>query len=644
MIHAFLGKRAFSKWLIFLIDQVIVCWSLTFSLFIVMNFRFTEILRGYFFVYFGIYMLLTTIVFIRMRIPNGIIRYSNIEDIYRIFLALLLTSIVYWIIIESVVTPYFHAEWRRFDLAVILNFFISSSLLIVLRIYVKYFYAVFKINPEKQKEAILIYGSSEVSILIKEAIEAQQEKKFEILGFIDDDKNRAGKCIQQKKVYHSSYLPLLKDKHKACILLITNDFINENVTQKLFQQCIDVGIKVSVLPPSDQWLYGKLSLSQLRELNINDLLQREPIILQKNNILKEVTGKRVLVTGAAGSIGSEIVRQLINYNPETIILCDQAESPLHDLQLELCDNFNKTDVVMFMANVQSRKRMLTLFNLYKPQIVFHAAAYKHVPMMENNPIEAVMTNIFGTKNLADLADEFGVEKFIMISTDKAVNPTNVMGASKRIAEIYIQSLNDKPDYLKGLVSKSKTCFITTRFGNVLGSNGSVIPRFKHQIDHGGPITVTHPEITRYFMTIPEAVELVLEAAAMGEGCEIFVFDMGKPIKIVDLAINMIKLAGLEPDKDIKITYTGLRPGEKLYEELLNKEECTIPTHHEKIKIAKIRTYPFLFVQQAIEDLWALKEQGDDYELVRTMKTIIPEFRSNNSVFEKLDDCVKEKVT
>jgi len=632
-----LGKRAFSKWLIFLIDQTIVCWALSLSLFIVLDFRFSHILRGYFFVYFGIYLSITSLVFIKMRIPNGIIRYSNIEDIYRIFFAVLLSSTMYWGLIQFCVTPYLHGEWHRFNLAVILNFFISSSLLIVLRIYVKYFYSVLKSIPNKNKEVIVIYGTSEYSIILKEALEIQEEKRFDVLGFIDDSNDRAGKYIQRKKVYHTDFLPLLKSKFNVATMLVTNDFISDNDKSILLKKCMDAGIKVSVLPPSEQWLYGKLCLNQLRDLNINDLLQRDPIVLTKTAVKAIVTGKRILITGAAGSIGSEIVRQLTNYNPELIIICDQAESPLHELQLELCDSFKNKNVVVYVANVQSKSRMRNLFSLYLPQIVFHAAAYKHVPMMENNPTEAIRTNVFGTKNVADIAEEFKVEKFIMISTDKAVNPTNVMGASKRIAEIYIQSLKDKPSFDENL--NSKTMFITTRFGNVLGSNGSVIPRFKSQIDKGGPITVTHPEITRYFMTIPEAVELVLDAAAMGEGGEIFVFDMGKPIKIVDLAINMIRLAGLEPYKDINIVYSGLRPGEKLYEELLSNEELTIPTHHEKIRVAKTRNYPYFVIKRMMDDLWHFKAVGDDEKLVSIMKLMIPEFRSNNSIYEKLDNLI-----
>ena len=377
----------------------------------------------------------------------------------------------------------------------------------------------------------------------------------------------------------------------------------------------------------------------MQALRIEDLLQREPIVINNNKISEEVFGRRVLITGAAGSIGSEIVRQVLSFEPEMVILCDQAESFLHDIQLEMQDKFVGAAIHIFIGNIRDYARMQIPFKEYHPHIVFHAAAYKHVPMMENHPSEAVLTNILGTKNIADLAMTFQVEKFVMISTDKAVNPTNVMGSSKRIAEMYVQSLSTPPEFFSSHhlidTEKVKTKFITTRFGNVLGSNGSVIPRFKEQIQKGGPVTVTHPEITRYFMTIPEAVQLVLEAAAMGTGGEIYVFDMGKPVKIADLARKMIRLAGFTPDEDIKISYTGLRPGEKLYEELLNKAELTLPTHHEKIKVARVMT-SHRRVRPEIEALIKMSNYAETDDLVKKMKALVPEYKSKNSRFEKLD--------
>ena len=577
-----------------------------------------------------------------MRIHTGIIRYSNLEDIYKIFSAVLLSSIIYWCVVNFGLKYYLHSEWHKFSLSVLLNFFISSSLLISLRIYVKNFFSSIKTVASDGKEIVLIYGSEESSILLKQALEVQQENKFNVLGFLDDDTDKVNKRIQQKRVFSSADLPALKNRHNVGKLIITGDAVSSTQKKLTIEKCMELGIRVSNIPPSDQWLYGKLSLSQMKDLQINDLLLREPIVLDRENIAHEINNKCILITGAAGSIGSELVRQIIAYKPTLLIMCDQAESPLHELQLEVTDKYQDANVAVFLADIQNINRLRALFSKYQPQIVFHAAAYKHVPLMESNPVEAIMTNVLGTKNLADISVEFNVEKFVMISTDKAVNPTNVMGASKRIAEIYIQSLNsnlniiNNRNYTIPNAVGNSTKFITTRFGNVLGSNGSVIPRFKAQIENGGPVTVTDPEITRFFMTIPEAVDLVMEAASMGRGGEIFVFDMGCPIKICDLAEKMIKLAGLVPDKDIKIVYTGLRPGEKMYEELLNKDEANIPTHHAKIKIAKVVVYPFSQVENVVKSLLLLNRHNNEYDLVRMMKKIVPEFISNNSEFEQLD--------
>src|SRR5690606_917234 len=377
--------------------------------------------------------------------------------------------------------------------------------------------------------------------------------------------------------------------------------------------------------------------NHIQKMRIEDLLEREPIKINNHSIHQQLNGKRVLVTGAAGSIGSEIARQLGRFSPQMIILSDQAETPLHELQLELEESQKNQVYHAFIGDIRDHDRMEALFRTFKPHYVYHAAAYKHVPMMENHPVEAVRTNVMGTRLLARLSVKYGVEKFVMISTDKAVNPTNVMGASKRIAEIYVQTYFNHLIKQQGLLAdKSPTLFITTRFGNVLGSNGSVIPRFKIQIERGGPLTVTHPEITRYFMTIPEACQLVLEAGSMGKGGEIFVFDMGKSVKIVELANKMIKLSGLVPNKDIAIEYSGLRPGEKLYEELLNDLENTLPTHHEKIMIAKTRDYDFELVDKQIDYLIDIAKHQNERTIVLKMKELVPEFKSNNSVYEELD--------
>lgn len=626
-------EKVHSRWLILFIDQFILSWALCMSLLLIHKIDFISLLDLSHLSYIILFHCVAVPVFILMEIHTGIIRYSNTKDMVSIFLALLFSSMIFTLISNLFIVPHFKLEVIWFDTVLLLNFFISSSLLILLRIVVKGLFSYFReLESGEHKEKILIYGSDTSSILLKQALEALQENCCQVMGFIDDDSDKVNKYIEQTKVYHPGSIQVLKLKYGIEKIVLTSDMLSMNSKKNTIEKCVELGIKVLTVPPSTQWLYGKLQFSQLKDLRIEDLLQREPILLQRQNIFREVLGKRILVTGAAGSIGSEIVRQLLNYQPECVVLCDHAETPLHELQLEIEDLSLSHKVRIYMANIQNQERMRLLFEKYQPQIVFHAAACKHVPMMEDNPAEAILTNVEGTKNIADISIAFGVEKFVMISTDKAVKPTNIMGASKRLAEIYIQSLNETLDSPK---------FITTRFGNVMGSNGSVIPRFKTQIERGGPVTVTHPEITRYFMTIPESVQLVLEAAAMGKGGEIFIFDMGKPIKIADLALKMIKLAGLSPIKDIKIVYSGLRPGEKLHEELLHQEEQTIPTHHQKIKISKTISYHAPYVKKAIAEVLRLNQLNNNYATVGKMKEIIPEFRSNNSIYEDLDQILSE---
>lgn len=626
-------EKVHSRWLILCIDQFILSWALCMSLLLIHRIDFIGLLDLSHLAYILLFHCIAIPVFILMEIHTGIIRYSNTKDMVRIFLAVLLSSILFTGISNLFIVPYLQLELSWLDTVLLLNFFISSSLLILLRIVVKGLFSYFKdLEGGEQKEKILIYGSDATAILLKQALEALQKNCCQVMGFIDDDADKVNKYIEQTKVYHSASIETLAHKYGIEKLVVSSDLLSLDSKKKTIEKSVELGLKVLTVPPSSQWLYGKLHFSQLKDLRIEDLLQREPILLQRQNIFREVLGKRILVTGAAGSIGSEIVRQLLNYQPEYVVLCDQAETPLHELQLEVEDLSLSHKVKIYMASIQNPERMQLLFEKYKPQIVFHAAACKHVPMMEDNPAEAILTNVGGTKNLADISIAFGVEKFVMISTDKAVKPTNIMGASKRLAEIYIQSLNEK---------RSSPRFITTRFGNVMGSNGSVIPRFKTQIERGGPLTVTHPDITRYFMTISESVQLVLEAAAMGNGGEIFIFDMGKPIRIVDLALKMIQLAGLSPIRDIKIVYSGLRPGEKLHEELLHQEEQTIPTHHQKIKISRTISYSCPYVQTVIAEVLRLNQLNDNYATVRKMKEIIPEFRSNNSIYEDLDHLLFE---
>lgn len=646
----FIGKSV-PRWVVLLVDLAINGVSFSFSYFIVKQFEFHEILRGHFFLYTLVYGLIALLVFYLMRIHTGIIRYSNIHDMLRIFMAVALVSLLYPAVVEFLIARRYHIRSLNLPGVLIVNFFIASSQLILLRTVVRGFYYYIKRTTTGSKENVLVYGADTEAILLKQAIESSSTNHFVIAGFIETDASKVNSYIQQVKIFHIRALGLLKKKKNIDKLILMNNQLTGPDKKTVIEKCLQVGIKVLTVPPSDQWVYGKLSIRQIQELRIEDLLQREPIVINDQNISGELSGKKILITGAAGSIGAEIVRQVLSYQPQTVILCDQAESDLHEMQLEVEEKYPGVNIHVFIASIRDRNRMEIPFREYRPDIVFHAAAYKHVPMMENHPAEAILTNVMGTKIVADLAVFFNVHKFVMISTDKAVNPSNVMGTSKRIAEMYVQSLSNIVQnksaedivHINNSWSRqfifnamhSKTKFITTRFGNVLGSNGSVIPRFRAQIEAGGPVTVTHPLITRFFMTIPEAVQLVLEAATMGKGSEIFVFDMGRPVKIADLATKMIRLAGLTPEEDIKIVYTGLRPGEKLYEELLNREEKTLPTHHSKIKIARVVPCCDQSVME-INELISISRHGDDYELVKKMKELVPEFKSNNSAFEELD--------
>jgi FlaA1/EpsC-like NDP-sugar epimerase len=511
----------------------------------------------------------------------------------------------------------------------IIDFFICLFWMVILRFFVKSFYESF-VNQFKPTIGVLIYGAGYTGMLTKNVFQTDRSTNYKILGFIDDNESKIGKTIEGIKVYS---LPEVLDKFVGSndgmevIMAINN--MSAKSKRKISDIFLDRGVVVKALPPVDKWVEGEFAMNQIHNVKIEDLLGREVIQMNNKRIGEEISGKIILVTGAAGSIGSEIVRQLIAYFPAKLVLVDQAESALYDLEYELAGKVpTNVQLIVNVADVSDTRRISKIFKNHRPDIVFHAAAYKHVPLMENNPYEAIKTNVIGTRILAELASEVGVEKFVMVSTDKAVNPTNVMGATKRLAEMYTQSMNQ----IEGV----KTKFIATRFGNVLGSNGSVIPLFKKQIERGGPVTVTHPEITRYFMTIPEACELVLEAATMGQGGEVFVFDMGESVKIIDLAKKMITLSGLRVDKDIEIRYTGLRPGEKLYEELLNNDENTLPTHHPKILIAEVNTPSYAYMEVATNDLNHLLSSGNNNSIVAKIKEIIPEYKSNNSVFETLD--------
>ena len=570
-----------------------------------------------------VFILVKLVLFYVFKIHKGLIRHTSTEDLRRIISATFLSSIIFAIL--GYLRYEFVDDYFLFPKSVLIVEFLASSVFLVgSRFIIKLIYME-SIKSKDVDDRVLIYGAGISGLITKRTIEKDIQSKQAIIGFLDDNKKLAGNRLEGKTIFHSSKLEkIAKDEGVTKLIIAIQNPDKEN-QQRIAEFCLENNISVQKVPSTKSWINGEFSSKQIAKININDLLGRKPISLDEQRIKKELKGQIVLITGAAGSIGSGMVRQIAKYSPKKLILLDQAESPLYDLQNELLSEENNLTFDVVIGDIRNQERMKNVFETYNPRYVFHAAAYKHVPLMEDNPTEAVLTNIDGTKNLVDLSLENEVFKFVMISTDKAVNPTNVMGASKRIAEIYAQNANEN----------NSTKFITTRFGNVLGSNGSVIPLFQKQIDNGGPITVTDKRVTRFFMTIPEACQLVLEAGTMGEGGEIFVFDMGESVKIIDLAEKMIKLSGLELGKDIQIKITGLRPGEKLYEELLAKEENTLTTHHPQILKAKFREENEAQIER-IKTLIASFKTQDNENIVKQMKAIVPEFISNNSTFEKLD--------
>lgn len=622
-----LPKSNTPRWVIVIGDLLMSLFSLFFAYLIRFDLEANEeliskeweILSGS----IGIYILVKLLVFYFFKIHRGLIRHTSTEDFLRIVKATFISTIV--LAIFGLIRFYFvDGKYLVPTSVLIMEFLVSTVVIVGSRFVIKLIYLE-SIKSKEIDKKVIIYGAGISGLITKRTIEKDPQTKFEIVGFLDDNKKLAGNRLEGINIYHSSELEKLIASHGVTELIIAiQNPLPEN-RSRVVDICLTHDVTVQKVPSAKSWIDGEFSTKQIAKIKIDDLLGREQIHLDEERISSELMGQVVLVTGAAGSIGSGLVRQIAKYEPLKLILLDQAESALYDLQNELRSDFRKLNFEVVIGDIRSKDRMRNVFNTFHPRYVFHAAAYKHVPLMEDNPSEAVLTNVMGTSILVDLANEFDVYKFVMISTDKAVNPTNVMGASKRIAEIYAQSANEL----------HKTKFITTRFGNVLGSNGSVIPLFQRQLDQGGPLTVTDERITRYFMTIPEACQLVLEAGTMGEGGEIFVFDMGESIKIIDLAKKMIKLSGLELGKDIEIKITGLRPGEKLYEELLAKEENTLPTHHPKILRAKVRNGETSQLQE-INDLIELFGTQNNMEIVAKMKQIVPEYISNNSDFEKLD--------
>ena len=570
---------------------------------------------------------LNTLIFFNFKTYSGIVRYTGVQDAFRVTFSLLVSTGVLGFL--SLVSLANDKTFISLPLVTLIVYAIFSFLnLIAYRVLVKYAFNYLR-NSKMTPKNVIIYGAGEAGFATKRVLDHDISSKIRVVAYIDDNPRKESKVVDGVRIYAYEDLDQLLKMYDIDEIIISTFSVPASRRSQLIETCLDQNITILTVPPLDKWINGQFSKRQLQTIRIEQLLERDPIKLNQEQLDKQITGKRVLVTGGAGSIGSEIVRQLLNFNPATIVVCDQAETPLHELELELKATNKNTKLVFFLGDVRNKARMMELFETFRPQIIYHAAAYKHVPMMELSPAEALLTNVGGTRLIADLSLQFKAQRFVMVSTDKAVNPTNVMGASKRLAEMYVQSLSRR----EGI----ETRFITTRFGNVLGSNGSVVLRFKDQIAKGGPVTVTHPNIIRYFMTIPEASQLVLEAGAMGEGGEIFVFDMGKPVPIVDLARKMIRLSGLVPNIDIEIKYTGLRPGEKLYEELLSDAENTISTHHDKILIAKIREEKIEGLETHFEELFTYAGQaGQSMAMVAKMKELVPEFVSNNSVFEQLD--------
>jgi len=566
------------------------------------------------------------------RTYSGIIRHSSYIDAVKIFVALFLNT--FTLIIVNEVFYWLQGHKLFMNAALFINFIFTFCALFVYRIVVKQTFEIY-FSEVKHEELIraLIYGSDANAIAVANALKSEKPVRFRIVGFADKHGQNAHKRILNLPILNvTKRIPVIMRSIEAEALIIADKSITKEEQLALVDECLEYNYKVYTVPLISDWADSKEISKKVKNFQIQDLLERTPIVLDNKLISHQLRGKCILISGAAGSIGSEIVRQVLNFEPSKVVLVDQAETPLHNLILEIRKTEWSCDIVPAIADIRDRATLLSLFELHKPDVVFHAAAYKHVPLMEDNPAQAIFVNVLGTKNIADMAYEFQVESFVMVSTDKAVNPSNVMGASKRIAEKYVQGLHHRPRNEEGRATR----FITTRFGNVLGSNGSVVPLFTEQIAKGGPVTITHPEIIRYFMTIQEACQLVLEAGAMGNGGEIFIFDMGKPVKIIDLAYKMIRLAGYVPGREIKIEVVGLRPGEKMFEELLNDKALTMPTHHEKIMIAKEEKENSGCMLEGIEELIATAPSLSSTEIVARMKVLVPEYRSMNSYFEMLD--------
>ena len=620
------------RWLVLMLDILISIGAFYLAFFISSKF-YSNIPEERFLSYserLGIVILCQIVFFWIFHTYSGVLRYSGYVDAVKLLFAV--SSNIAVLAVGNYILYEISSIVMFYYVALLIYGILAFLFLFSLRLGVKSIYDYFSQNTG-QIVPVMIYGTQSDAIGIGKMLRLTQDNKYKLVGFIDNDKNASQRVIMGVKVYYIDE-QTIKNKivKKAKAIIVSPNKLKQvdpNFDLDIF---LNSNLAILTSPPMSIWKNDMPTIKQIKSIQIEDLLERPQISISNENIAKQLHSKVILVTGAAGSIGSEIVRQVVKFNPSLIVLLDQAESPMHSLRLELEEKYPDQNFSPFLGDVRNKERMEYMMDMYRPDYIYHAAAYKHVPLMEDNPVESIQVNVKGTKIMADLAVKYKVERFVMISTDKAVNPTNVMGASKRIAEIYVQSLFRK-------LCKEGECstkFITTRFGNVLGSNGSVIPHFKSQIEKGGPVTVTHPDIIRYFMTIPEACMLVLEAGTMGDGGEIFIFDMGSPVKIVSLARKMIRLAGYIPEVDIKIEFTGLRPGEKLYEELLNHKETTQPTYHPKIMIGNVQVYDYDVVTLQIDELIQYSFLCKNFLTVSLMKKIVPEFLSKNSQYERLD--------
>lgn len=629
LINWYFSKNSLPYWCIFAMDCLIVFLSYMF-VYTKMNSGVEALNVLWQLVTFNcIFVLFHAIGFKMFHTYDGILRYSSFVDLQRVGYAVLTGAVLSYVAHFGMIQiPYFRSVYVG-GADIMLASLLSTLLLWAVRVLVK---TVYDVSIDKlNARATLIYGVTKGGMGLAKQVRNDKTLKMSLAGFVSDEEHVKHRVLMGLSVFplDSNLKTIIRKHHVECLLVAQGALESFRNNKELQDDLLSAGVHIYI-PKANEWNPAQPQTQQLKEVSIEDLLPRDEIKIDLESVADTLRGKCVLVTGSAGSIGSEIVKQICKFGPREMVLIDSAETPQHDIRLMMAKNFPEIKAETIVTSVSGIIRMEDIFSRYRPDYVFHAAAYKHVPMMENNPSESIENNVYGTKILADMAVKYGVKKFVMISTDKAVNPTNVMGCSKRICEIYVQSLDHaiKTGKIKGV-----TQFVTTRFGNVLGSNGSVIPLFKRQIKAGGPVTVTDPNIIRFFMLIPEACKLVLEAGTKGNGGEIFVFDMGNPVKIADLAKRMIKLSGAT---GVEIKYTGLRAGEKLYEEVLNKEETTMPSFHDKIRIAKVRQYDYDTVERDIEDLVEISKHYDDMATVKKMKEIVPEFKSNNSVYEELD--------